>query len=176
MRMELILTAFSKVVGNITVTPFRLPVANSPFLGHPVKIKKWHLALWRQTENTHQFLTLGPSLRHNVLKTIKSYCLWQQWLQEEISWECREAWTSFYLSATNSIWTTPKQNHDYCRKCLKRGADLHMAQLMPLPPTIAPVKSRLVLPFWYRLTWVVPDKGPLNGSVCVCVRVCVIEI
>ena len=30
------------------------------------------------------------------------------------------------------------------------------------------VKSRLVLPFWYRLTWVVPDKGPLNGCVCVC--------
>jgi len=27
----------------------------------------------------------------------------------------------------------------------------------------------LVLPFWYRLTWVVPDKGPLNGCVCVCV-------
>ena len=25
------------------------------------------------------------------------------------------------------------------------------------------VKSRLVLPFWYRLTRVVPDKGPLNG-------------
>ena len=31
------------------------------------------------------------------------------------------------------------------------------------------VKSRMVLPFWYRLTWVVPDKGPLNGCVCVCV-------
>jgi len=31
------------------------------------------------------------------------------------------------------------------------------------------------LPFWYRLTRVVPDKGPLNGclSVCVCVCVCV---
>ena len=29
------------------------------------------------------------------------------------------------------------------------------------------VKSRLVLPFWYRLTWVVPEKGPLNGCVCV---------
>jgi len=27
----------------------------------------------------------------------------------------------------------------------------------------------LVLPFWYWLTWVVPDKGPLNGCVCVCV-------
>jgi len=33
--------------------------------------------------------------------------------------------------------------------------------------SLAPVKSTLVLPFWYRLTWVVPDKGPLN--VCVCV-------
>ena len=27
--------------------------------------------------------------------------------------------------------------------------------------------SRLVLPFWYRLTQVVPDRGPLNGCVCV---------
>ena len=32
--------------------------------------------------------------------------------------------------------------------------------------SLAPVKSRLVLPFWYWLTWVVPDKGPLNGCVC----------
>ena len=35
--------------------------------------------------------------------------------------------------------------------------------------SLALVKSRLVLPFWYRLTRVVPDKGPLNGCVCVCV-------
>jgi len=34
--------------------------------------------------------------------------------------------------------------------------------------SLASVKSRLVLPFWYRLTWVVPDKGPLNWCVCVC--------
>jgi len=32
---------------------------------------------------------------------------------------------------------------------------------------LASVKSRLVLPFWYRLTRVVvPEKGPLNGCVC----------
>ena len=31
----------------------------------------------------------------------------------------------------------------------------------------ASVKSRLVLPFWYRITWVVPEKRPLNGCVCV---------
>ena len=39
--------------------------------------------------------------------------------------------------------------------------------------SLASVKSRLVLPFWYLLTWVVPEKGPLNGCVCVCVCVCV---
>jgi len=32
--------------------------------------------------------------------------------------------------------------------------------------SLASVKSRLVLPFWYRLTQVVPDKGPLNGCCC----------
>ena len=35
--------------------------------------------------------------------------------------------------------------------------------------SVASVKSRLVLPVWYWLTWVVPEKGPLNGCVCVCV-------
>ena len=29
--------------------------------------------------------------------------------------------------------------------------------------SLASVKSRLVLPFWYWLTRVVPEKGPLNG-------------
>ena len=53
--------------------------------------------------------------------------------------------------------------------CLERGAGLHMVQLMPLPLTVSCFsKSRLVIPFWYRLTRVVPEKGPLNG-VCVCV-------
>jgi len=50
--------------------------------------------------------------------------------------------------------------------CLERGADLHMAQLMPLLLTV----SRLVLPFWYRLTWVVPEKGPLNVCVYVIIN------
>jgi len=36
--------------------------------------------------------------------------------------------------------------------------------------SLVSVKSRLVLPFWYWLTCVVLDKGPLNGCVCVCVR------
>jgi len=33
--------------------------------------------------------------------------------------------------------------------------------------SLAPIKSRLVLPFWYQLTWVVPDKGLLSGCVVI---------
>jgi len=47
--------------------------------------------------------------------------------------------------------------------CLKSAAnDLHMAQLMPLPPR-ASLKSRLVLPFWCRISGFVMEKRPLNG-------------
>jgi len=47
-----------------------------------------------------------------------------------------------------------------------------MAQLMPLPLTVSCFsKIQIGLPFWYRLTRVVLDKGPLNGCVCVCVCV-----
>ena len=50
--------------------------------------------------------------------------------------------------------------------CLERGADLHMAQLMPQPLTVSCFsKIQIYLNFWYRLTQVVPDKGPLNGCV-----------
>jgi len=38
--------------------------------------------------------------------------------------------------------------------------------------SLASVKSRLILPFWYCPTLVVLEKGPLNGCVCVCVCVC----
>jgi len=57
--------------------------------------------------------------------------------------------------------------------CLERGADLHTAQLMPLPLTVScfsKIQIGFTLP--YRITRVVPDKGPLNGCVCVCVCVC----
>ena len=35
---------------------------------------------------------------------------------------------------------------------------------------LASVKSRLVLPFWYRLTRVVPEKGSFNMHMCAVVR------
>jgi len=48
--------------------------------------------------------------------------------------------------------------------CLEQGAVLHMAQLTPLPLTVS--CFRLGLPFWYQLTWVVPEKDVKR----VCVR------
>jgi len=53
--------------------------------------------------------------------------------------------------------------------CLERlfAFCLHTVQLMPLHPRIplslASFKSRLVLPFWHRLTQVVQEKRLLNG-------------
>ena len=66
----------------------------------------------------------------------------------------------------------------FWRGYLGWGADLHMAQQMPLPLTIScSSKSRLVLPswfllFWYLLTRVVPDKFQKSSktAVCVCER------
>jgi len=49
--------------------------------------------------------------------------------------------------------------------CLERDADLHMAQLMPLPLTVS-CYSKIQIGFFF----LVPDhldKGPLNGCVCV---------
>jgi len=47
---------------------------------------------------------------------------------------------------------------------VRRGADLHMAQLMPLPLAVScSSKIQIGFTFWYRLTQVVLEKRPLNG-------------
>ena len=52
--------------------------------------------------------------------------------------------------------------------CLERGADLHMAQLMPLPLTVS-CFSKIQIGFTFLVPGSpgVPDKGPLDGCVCV---------
>jgi len=60
------------------------------------------------------------------------------------------------------------------------GADLHVTQQMPLPLTVScSSKSKigftfLVLPIWYLLTRVVPDKFQKSSKTIVCVCVCVL--
>ena len=53
--------------------------------------------------------------------------------------------------------------------CLERGADLHMAQLMPLQLTVS-CFSKIQAGFTFLVPAHLgsPRKGPLNGCVCVC--------
>ena len=56
--------------------------------------------------------------------------------------------------------------------CLERGADLHMAQLMPLPLTVS-CFSKIQIGFTFLVLAHLgsPGKGPLNGCVCVDINV-----
>ena len=57
--------------------------------------------------------------------------------------------------------------------CLEQGADLHMAQLMPLPLTVSCFsKIQIVFTFLVLAHLGSPGKWPLNG--CVCVRVAIV--
>jgi len=53
--------------------------------------------------------------------------------------------------------------------CLERDADLHIAQLMPLPLTVS-CFSKIQIGFTFLVPAhpCSPKKGPLNGCVCVC--------
>ena len=58
--------------------------------------------------------------------------------------------------------------------CLERGANLHMAQLMPLPLTVS-CFSRIQIGFTFLVLAYPgsPGKGPFNVRVRACVRACV---
>ena len=92
-------------------------------------------------------------------------------ISAQVLWDCH------YLCAFSALMLLAgrQERHPACKKtewwgagvviCLERGADLHMAQLMPLALTVSCFsKIQIGLPFWYRLTRVVLDKGPLNRS------------
>ena len=58
-------------------------------------------------------------------------------------------WCGYWLSVWSKVQTCIEPSWCYCHSL-----------------SLASVKSRLVLPFWYWLSWVVPEKWPLNGCVC----------
>jgi len=91
--------------------------------------------------------------------------------------------TIYHLSLSASMLLVGRQEgHPACKK-LSGGVLAWLSVWSEVQTCIWPswchcsslslpsVKSRFLLPFWYRLTQVVLDKGPLN--VCVCVRACV---
>ena len=67
-----------------------------------------------------------------------------------------------------------QEGHPACKKTewlgagWQRGADLHMAQLMPLPLTVSFSKIQIGFTFLVPAHLGRPGKGPLNRCVCVC--------
>ena len=56
--------------------------------------------------------------------------------------------------------------------CLERGADLHMAQLMPLPLTVSCFsKIQIGFTFLVQAHLGSPGKGPLNACSYICTTV-----
>jgi len=81
-----------------------------------------------------------------------------------VLWHCWLGISKSIRSVKNDWWGTG------VIICLECGAnDLHMVQLMPLPPNISCFsKIQKGLPFWCWLTWVVLEKRPLNVCMYVC--------
>jgi len=108
----------------------------------------WHFTWTDYTFDLHQSLFMfGPSV------------LWRCWLGGRKGiWPVKTEWWGAGVLI-----------------CLERGADLHMAQLMPLPLTISCLSKIRIGSIFLVLTYLgSPGKGPLN--VCVCLFMCCINM
>ena len=82
-------------------------------------------------------------------------------------WSCSSVLWCCWLGGRKGI--RPVKNWAVgCWRGYMSGARCRLIQLMPLPLTVSCFsKIQIGLPFWYRPTRAVLDKGPLNGCVCV---------
>ena len=110
---------------------------------------------------------LLPSTKQNWFCWLQArYSPYIQWgISITVIWRC-------WLGGRKGIW--PVKNWvvgcwwcaDNTVICLEQGANLHMAQLMPLPLTVSCLsKIQIGFRFWYQLTQVVQEKGSLNVRV-----------
>ena len=104
-----------------------------------------------------------------------SLCLCQEWRRY---FEHNLCWSAF---SALTLLVGQQEGHPACKKL--SGGVLAWSSVWSEVQTciwpswchchslsLASVKSRLVLSLWYRLTWVVPEKGPLNVCVCVMLK------
>jgi len=80
--------------------------------------------------------TMSTYISHN--KTLGAFTLLVGWQEEHLACKKTKWWGAGLVI------------------CLEQGADLHIAQLMPLT-------RRSVLPFWFRLTLVVPKRAAITA-------------
>ena len=134
------------------------------------KCSQWQFAVARLWIMSSAALKLWSVMLVSVMSTVqmceKMFCLWffpyWQWITlPSVLWRC-------WLGGRKGIRPVEKLSSEVLawlsvwsevQICI-RPSWCHCHSL-----SLAPVKSTLVLPFWYRLTSVVPEKGPLNGCV-----------
>ena len=117
-----------------------------------------------------------PSMSHPLCLTTNSK-YWCEWFQYCRYFVYLQGTASLTFSAL-TLLVGRQEGHPACKK-LSGGVLAWLSvwsevQTCTWPSwchchslSLASVKSRLVLPLWYRLTWAVPEKGLLNGCVCV---------
>jgi len=85
-----------------------------------------------------------------------------------------------FAFGASTLFVGRQEGHPACKKlewwgpgivvCLERGADLHMAQLMPLPLTVSCfTKIQTGFTFQVPADPSSPGKGPLNARARVCI-------
>ena len=129
--------------------------------------------------------TSMPYIYRSKIILFESYCLHTHTYTSQIALPGLSSFNPIWLSAFSALTLLVgrQEGHPACKK-LSGGLLAWLSVWSKVQTCIWPswchcyslslasVKSRLVLPFWYRLTRVVPEKGPLNVCVCVCVRAC----
>ena len=91
--------------------------------------------------------------QQNAILISPPHCLWCCWLGSRKGiWPVKKlsGWVLEWLSVWSEVQTCIWPSWCHCHSL-----------------SLASVKSRFILPFWYGLSRVVPDKGPLNRCVCV---------
>ena len=88
-------------------------------------------------------------------------------------------WHLVYAFSALTLLVGQQERHLVCKKtewwgagvvvCLEQGADLHMAQLMPLPLTVSCL-SKIQICFYRAMLCI---RGTSHGPVSVCLSVCV---
>jgi len=127
-----------------------------------------HISDCRQFSDIHisqgsvaTYLRCGGVFKHEFVTNLpvglseRSKPIWILLKQETVSGS-GISWAICKSAPSSRQITTPVPHHLACKKTEWWGAGV-----------------TVVLPFWYRLTRVVLEKGPLNGCTCVCVCVCV---
>ena len=156
------------------------PKRHAPEQGRDVFANSWH----RQTVTkgtsynalSPEALHLQPIWAPLQFKQIASNCFWHWTASTQIIYFFSESLISAFCALTALVGR--QEGHPACKN-LSGGVLAWLSVWSEVQTCIWPswchchslslasVKSRLVLPFWYQPTRVVPDKAPLN--VCVCV-------